>query len=297
MMVSPKNDPAQLEARLPTPQVRWLQGLPRLCRSPGHVQQRTGRIPAKWCWELARNAWPGHHHAHGPVAWPSAMHRDQKYIAEHCRKYSQRPADPREARPRAQRPAPGRRHRLAARPGQRLLRYVGRLRAIRLRGHYPGFRHDATHVRQRLPRLGISRPCPVDRRWFLVDLRGQLGMERSAAPPPGAGRHRVAADERACRTMGLIDRDLERIFGDNARQMLGLSKPTGEGVQTLYREAKTLIPGGAAPPPRRCFTDRWPASCAAGDRLRSHRHGRTATSSICRIAASCHASWVSPIPT
>ena len=78
-----------------------------------------------------------------------------------------------------------------------------------------------------------------------------------------AGIESLLGLKRACRTMCLNDRDVERIFCDNARQVLGLKPPpTGEGVQALYREAKTLIPGGTqllSKRPEMFAPDQWPA--------------------------------------
>ena len=77
------------------------------------------------------------------------------------------------------------------------------------------------------------------------------------------GIESLLALKQACRTMCLNDNDVERIFYDNARQVLGLkARPSGEGVQALYREAKTLIPGGTqllSKRPEMFAPDQWPA--------------------------------------
>jgi glutamate-1-semialdehyde 2,1-aminomutase len=82
------------------------------------------------------------------------------------------------------------------------------------------------------------------------------------ARPQLVGIESLLALQQACRTLCLTDRDIEKIFGDNARQLLGISKPNGEGVQTLYREAKTLIPGGTqllSKRPEMFAPEQWPA--------------------------------------
>jgi glutamate-1-semialdehyde 2,1-aminomutase len=94
------------------------------------------------------------------------------------------------------------------------------------------------------------------------------------ARPQLVGIESLLALKQACRTLGLIDRDVEKIFGENARQMLGIRKPApspptplpqgerGEDVQALYRQAKTLIPGGTqllSKRPEMFAPRRWPA--------------------------------------
>jgi glutamate-1-semialdehyde 2,1-aminomutase len=75
------------------------------------------------------------------------------------------------------------------------------------------------------------------------------------------GNESLLALRQACQTLKLIDRDIERIFGDNARQLVGLHGPTEE-VQSLYREAKTIIPGGTqllSKRPEMFAPEQWPA--------------------------------------
>lgn len=82
------------------------------------------------------------------------------------------------------------------------------------------------------------------------------------AKPELIGIESLLALQQACRTMKLVDRDIERLFGGNCRQMLGLKKPGGEGVQALYRQAKTIIPGGTqllSKRPEMFAPDVWPA--------------------------------------
>ena len=68
-----------------------------------------------------------------------------------------------------------------------------------------------------------------------------LGLERLLP----IGVDSVLALRDACRTARLNDADLERIFRDNARQLLGLESISGiAAAQSLYERAKQLIPGG-----------------------------------------------------
>ena len=80
--------------------------------------------------------------------------------------------------------------------------------------------------------------------------------------PELVGIEAILALRQACRTMKLVDRDVQRIFGGNARQLLGLHQPSGDVVQALYRQAKTVIPGGTqllSKRPEMFAPQRWPA--------------------------------------
>jgi glutamate-1-semialdehyde 2,1-aminomutase len=98
------------------------------------------------------------------------------------------------------------------------------------------------------------------------------------AKPELVGIESLLALRQACGTMKLIDRDVQRIFGDNARQLLESSRPgeslksevshvpppsgKRQNVQTLYREAKSMIPGGTqllSKRPEMFAPEQWPA--------------------------------------
>ncbi len=97
------------------------------------------------------------------------------------------------------------------------------------------------------------------------------------AKPELIGIESLLALQQACRSMKLVDRDIENIFGHNIRQLLGLGRKTPESVeqqsarldssghenvQQLYRRAKTLIPGGTqllSKRPEMFAPDKWPA--------------------------------------
>lgn len=82
------------------------------------------------------------------------------------------------------------------------------------------------------------------------------------AKPELVGIESLLALRQACRTLKLVDRDIERIFGGNARQLLGLAHPPRDGVHERYREAKRLIPGGTqllSKRPEMFAPGRWPA--------------------------------------
>jgi glutamate-1-semialdehyde 2,1-aminomutase len=67
--------------------------------------------------------------------------------------------------------------------------------------------------------------------------------EWTGSKPILVGLESLLALKRACQAMSLNESDLARIFKDNARELLKLSTPRAE-EQALYREAKTLMPGG-----------------------------------------------------
>lgn len=82
------------------------------------------------------------------------------------------------------------------------------------------------------------------------------------ATPQLVGIESLLALRQACRTLKLVDRDVERVFGGNARQLLGLEKPVVDSVHERYREAKRLIPGGTqllSKRPEMFAPGRWPA--------------------------------------
>ncbi len=77
------------------------------------------------------------------------------------------------------------------------------------------------------------------------------------------GIESLLALQQACRTMALKDRDLERIFSLNARQLLGIAPPpVGTLVQDQYARAKEIIPGGTqllSKRPEMFAPGKWPA--------------------------------------
>ncbi len=83
------------------------------------------------------------------------------------------------------------------------------------------------------------------------------------------GRHTLAGIEsllafkQACKNLGLFDTDIQRLFGDNARQTLGIAPtPTGDLCQNLYKQAKEIIPGGTqllSKRPEMFAPDQWPS--------------------------------------
>lgn len=107
-----------------------------------------------------------------------------------------------------------------------------------------------------------GRACSIGDGFFWLYDHNATWAGWPHAQPQLVGIESLLALQQACQTMHLKDWDIERIFGDNARQMLGLKRPTGEGVQALYREAKSLIPGGTqllSKRPEMFAPEQWPA--------------------------------------
>ena len=81
--------------------------------------------------------------------------------------------------------------------------------------------------------------------------------------PTLVGIESLLALKQATRTMALNDRDLDRIFGGNARQLLGISTTIpGTLAQEQYRAAKEIIPGGTqllSKRPEMFAPGQWPA--------------------------------------
>ncbi len=87
--------------------------------------------------------------------------------------------------------------------------------------------------------------------------------ESPFAEPTRVGVESILALQDACLGLHLNDSDIERIFRDNAHQLLNIgTKLTGEQTDTLYRRGKQLIPGGTqllSKRPEMFAPERWPA--------------------------------------
>ena len=80
--------------------------------------------------------------------------------------------------------------------------------------------------------------------------------------PQYIGLECLLAVQQACRTLRLRDDDVERIFSTNARNMLGITKPTTDKTQAAYERARQIIPGGTqllSKRPEMYAPDKWPA--------------------------------------
>lgn len=77
------------------------------------------------------------------------------------------------------------------------------------------------------------------------------------------GNESLLAFKHACTALNLTDSDVERMFCITARELLGIRPaPSGDKAQAMYREAKSLIPGGTqllSKRPEMFAPDQWPS--------------------------------------
>lgn len=105
--------------------------------------------------------------------------------------------------------------------------------------------------------------------WLYVQNADWKGWPHGGLSP--VGLESLLALRQACRTLCLTDADVERIFSQNARQLLGLAVARGRPgqadqgdnlVDQQYRHAKTIIPGGTqllSKRPEMFAPNHWPA--------------------------------------
>lgn len=107
-----------------------------------------------------------------------------------------------------------------------------------------------------------ARPVSLgDGFWWMYDTEIDWKNWSLGRPRP-CGLESLIALQHACRATRLRDGDVERIFRDNARELLGLQRPTATKTQQLYDEAKRLIPGATQLLSKRAemyAPNRWPA--------------------------------------
>lgn len=108
----------------------------------------------------------------------------------------------------------------------------------------------------------VGRCVSIGDGFFWLD-RQNADWEKSAfAQPIRVGVESLLALQQACRTLRLNDRDVERIFRENARQLLGLDEAPSARNRDAYLQAKQLIPGGTqllSKRPEMYAPDQWPA--------------------------------------
>jgi glutamate-1-semialdehyde 2,1-aminomutase len=262
MIIRPQDDPAEVEGQLRRHGFAGFKVYHVFAARQDTFNAETGEFLPEWAWELAdRHDLAITLHMVLPRALSDA--RNQSYIREHCLRY------------------PGARLVLAhAARGFNARHTVDAIDA--LRGLDNVF-FDTSAVCEPSAFEAILRTCGPSRLLYGSDFPVSEMRGRSLsvgdgffwlyddnvrwegwlhARPQLVGIESLLALQQACRTLGLVARDVERVFGDNGRQLLGLSRPTGEGVQALYRDAKRLIPGGTqllSKRPEMFAPEQWPA--------------------------------------
>lgn len=262
MMIRPEDDPAEVETQLRRHAFAGFKVYHVFAARDDTFMAEQGEFLPEWAWELAdRHGLAIMMHMVRPRALSDP--RNQTYIREHCLKF------------------PGANLLLAhAARGFNARHTVEGIDALR---GLPNVYFDTSAVCEPSAFEAILRAFGVSRLMYgsdfpVSELRGRslsIGdgffwlYDHNAewdgwlhARPQLVGIESLLALQQACRTLHLKDRDIERLFGDNARQLLGLKRPTGDGVQALYREAKTLIPGGTqllSKRPEMFAPEQWPA--------------------------------------
>lgn len=99
---------------------------------------------------------------------------------------------------------------------------------------------------------------------FLWLYENNVDWSKSAfAQPVRIGLESLLAVQEACTNLSLKDREVEQIFGTNARQMLRIGPPpTGAQGASVYSKARKLIPGGVqllSKRPEMYAPGQWPA--------------------------------------
>ena len=225
-------------------------------------QAEQGEFLPEWAWELAdQRGLVIMMHLVRPQALGDPL--NQSYIREHCLRY-------RDAR-------------LILAHAGRGFNYRHTVDAIASLRPLDNVFFDTSAVCEPAALEAILRSCGVSRLMYgsdfpVSELRGRClsvgdGFfwldDRNAdwsgwrhGKPQLVGIESLLALRQACRTMCLNDGDVERIFGDNARQLLGLERPDVRGGQRLYSQAKSMIPGGTqllSKRPEMFAPQQWPA--------------------------------------
>lgn len=262
MMIGPQDEPEAVASQLKAHKFSGFKVYHLFADRADTFHAEQGEFLPEWAWELAdaNNLAIMMH-----MVLPRALGdpRNQKYIRAHCQKY------------------PGANLVLAhAARGFNARHTIEGIAAVR---GLPNLFFDTSAVCEAAAFEAIVRACGVSQLMYGSDFPVSEWRGRSLsvgdgffwlfddnaqwngwvhAKPELVGIESLLALQQATRTLHLNDRDVERIFGDNARQMLGLTHPTGDGVQTLYREAKAIIPGGTqllSKRPEMFAPDVWPA--------------------------------------
>ena len=263
MMIRPHDDPDHVESVLLKHKFAGFKVYHCFADRDETFYCEQGEFLADWAWEIAdrHNLWITMH-----MVLPKALSdpRNASYIREYCLKY----------------------------PGARLVL------AHAARGFNASHTADAIHELRGLDNVffdtsviceplafeAIIRETGTTRLMYgsdfpISDMRGTAlsvgdgffwmyeyncewdGWLHGQANPVGI--ESLIALKQACRNMHLKDADIERIFRTNARQLLGIeSAPSDEVVQSQYRHAKEIIPGGTqllSKRPEIFAPDRWPA--------------------------------------
>ena len=263
MMIRPHDDPAEVEATLTAERFAGFKVYHVYADSADTFESATETFLPEWAWELA------HRHdlaimLHIVRARALADEVNQAYIRDHCLRYS------------------GARlilaHAARGFCGAHTVAGIASLRGL------DNVFFDTSAVCEAAPLEAILREFGTRRLLFGSDfpVSEMLGRAVSIgdgfawlyehnvdwessrfARPLRIGLESLLALRQACRTMRLVDGDIECIFGDNARQMLNIPPAAArQRTQAAYERARQIIPGGTqllSKRPEMYAPTRWPA--------------------------------------
>ncbi|WP_164101442.1 aminotransferase class III-fold pyridoxal phosphate-dependent enzyme [Candidatus Laterigemmans baculatus] len=272
MLIRPEDDPASVESSILETGFAGFKvyhvyassaAAPRAgALQPGTMQAEIGDFLPEWAWELAER--------HGLVLMlhivrqrALADERNQTYLREHCRRY-----------PSAKLILA---HAARGFCGRHTVEGIGSLRGLE------NVWFDTSAVCEPAPLEAVLHTFGPSRLMFgsdfpVSEMRGKcvsvddgfvwldpeiVHWERSPyAQPVCVGHESLLAVEQACRTARLTDGDIEGIFRDNARRLLGLEVRYSGSGQDIYRQAKQIIPGATqllSKRPEMYAPDQWPS--------------------------------------
>lgn len=263
LMVSPTSDRAEIESQLGDPGVAGFK-VYHLFASRTDTQNATADeyIP-EWVWELAQQKGLCIM-LHMVLRRSLADPRNQQYIREHCQRY-----------PNARLILA---HAARGFCGRHTVQGISAMRGLGNLFFDTSVACESEAMQAILETFGVTR-LMYGSDFPLSESRGRavnLGdgyhwiYERDVVGTPPEqttliGIESLLALKRACQVLHLRDSDVERIFSTNIREVLGMhAAPYGKAGtgQTLYREARKIIPGGtqlASKRPEQYAPDLWPA--------------------------------------
>jgi glutamate-1-semialdehyde 2,1-aminomutase len=244
MLIAPQDDPAEVEAQVATDQYAGFKPYHLFAARPDTLQSEIGEFLPEWAWEIADRRGRAimlHLVRDRALADPA----NQKYIRAHCIAYPN-------ARLILAHAARG----FCAR---HTIEGIASLRGLE------NVYFDSSAICESPALSAILREFGTTRLMYGSDFPISQKRGRCVSVGDGflwLGEDNVRTDEgrhpftlvgiesllalrEACVAARLRDADLERIFRDNARQLLGIASAAPCGAsQQLYQSAKKLIPGG-----------------------------------------------------
>lgn len=263
LMISPACDPAEIERQVRDRSVAGFKVYHLFASRPDTHNAPAEEFIPQWAWEIADR------HGlrimlHMVLSRSLADERNQQYIRLHCQRY-----------PNARLILA---HAARGFCGRHTVEGIGSLRGLGNLYFDTSVACEPEALQAILATFGTTR-LMFGSDFPISEARGRavnLGdgfhwiYEKDLTEPASeqsvlVGIEALLALKQACRTLRLNDADVERIFRTNAMDLLGLrAVPSGESGagQTLYREAKQLIPGGTqlvSKRPEQYAPDKWPA--------------------------------------